>query len=294
MSLSIMNIRNLPTLQFAPVRLRHRLAATALAALALWLAPALAPGEDSPAVQLDLSWQFAVGFGAEDDRHAYQGDLVYLQVRLADRDGQPLANRTLRASSAIGNMIVEEEVHTDREGITEIMVIAEQLGEDVIAVSGEGASASLGFQVDEPPVDDFAAYAEQMAVPEMEGVVSWRELDGVDIEFRDYLMTARFPSELKALDGTEVRIAGYMTPLENSERQRHFVISSQPPHCFFHFMGGPASVAEVLSPDGVRFSYDPMVLSGRLELLESSDLGIVYRLTDARAVDVPVPTPGGR
>ncbi len=271
-----------------------RLPTMLLAALVLWLAPGFAPGEGAPDVKLDLTWQFAVGFGAEDERHAYQGDLVYLQVHLTDRDGQPLADHTLRASSANGNMIIEEEVHTDPEGVTEVMVVAERLGEDVIAVSGAGASASLTFQVDEPPVDDFAAYAEQMAVPEMEGVLSWRDLEGVEVEYRDYLMTARFPSELKALDGTEVRIAGYMTPLENSERQRHFVISSQPPHCFFHFMGGPASVAEVLSPDGVRFSYDPVILSGRLELIESSDLGILYRLADATVVDKAVPTPGGR
>jgi len=251
----------------------------------LWLAPGvMVTAADSPQVNMKVEWQFAVGFGATEPGQAYQGDLVYISVLVTDADGQPLANERLQASSASGNMIVEHEPITGADGKTEVMVIAEKLGEDVIAVSGIGVSQSLSFRVEEPPVDDFEAYAAAMSVPELEGVVSWKDLTSAEIDYKDYALTARFPRKIRELHGKEVRLAGFMTPLENSERQRHFVISSQPPHCFFHFMGGPASVAEIMSPEGIRFSYDPVIISGRLEIFESSEMGILYRLNDAKLV----------
>ncbi len=253
----------------------------ALAAAALLCLP-LAAAADGPQVNLQLDWQFAVGFGATEPGQAYQGDLVYISVQLTDLDGQPLANERLQVSSAAGNMLIEPEPITGADGMTEVMVIAEQLGDDVIAVSGAGVSQSTSFSVAEPPIDDFEAYAASMAVPELEGVVSWGDLTNVQVEYRDYALTASFPEKIRKLHGQQVRMAGFMTPLENSERQRHFVISSQPAHCFFHFMGGPASVAEILAPEGVRFSYDPVILSGTLEIFESSEFGILYRLKDAK------------
>jgi len=258
-------------------------AALLLTGLLLGLSqPAMA--EDTPRVNLQVDWQFAVGFGATDPGKAYQGDLVYISVLMLDADGRPLENERLQASSASGNMIIEAEPITGADGKTEVMVIAERLGDDVIAVSGGGVSKSVSFTVDEPPVNDFEAYAAQMNVPELEGVVSWKDLTDVQVDYKDYALTARFPEKIRSLHGQEVRIAGFMTPLENSERQRHFVISSQPPHCFFHFMGGPASVAEIMAPEGVRFSYDPIILSGTLEIFESSEMGILYRLNDAKMV----------
>ena len=258
-------------------------AALLLAGLLLGL-PQPAMATETPQVNLQVDWQFAVGFGATDPGKAYQGDLVYISVLMLDADGNPLENERLQASSASGNMIIEAEPITGADGKTEVMVIAERLGDDVIAVSGGGVSKSVSFTVDEPPVSDFEAYAAQMNVPELEGVVSWKDLTDVQVDYKDYALTARFPEKVRRLHGQEVRIAGFMTPLENSERQRHFVISSQPPHCFFHFMGGPASVAEIMAPEGVRFSYDPIILSGTLEIFESSEMGILYRLNDAKVV----------
>jgi hypothetical protein len=253
-----------------------------LATMLLLLAGVQPLAAETPDVDLQLEWQFAVGFGATETGQAYQGDLIYLSVRLTDREGRPLENERLQASSASGNMIIEHEPITGADGATEVMVIAEKLGDDVVAVSGAGVTRSVSFRVEEPPVDDFAAYAAAMAVPELEGVVSWQDLTSVEVEYRDYALTARFPEKVRALDGQRIRLAGFMTPLDNSENQRHFVISSQPPHCFFHFLAGPASVAEIMAPEGVRFSYDPIILSGTLEIFESSELGILYRLTDAR------------
>lgn len=266
---------------FTPPRLSIHAPRVAALVAALLLVP-LAALAEGPEVNLELDWQFAVGFGATERGQAYQGDLVYISVQLTDLEGRPLANERLQVSSAAGNMLIEPEPITGPDGMTEVMVIAEQLGDDIIAVSGAGVSQSTRFTVSEPPVDDFAAYAAAMAVPELEGVVSWGDLTDVQVEYSDYALTARFPEKVRRLHGQKVRLAGFMTPLENSERQRHFVISSQPPHCFFHFMGGPASVAEIIAPEGIRFSYDPVILSGTLEIFESSELGILYRLSDAR------------
>ena len=41
---------------------------------------------------------------------------------------------------------------------------------------------------------------------------------------------------------------------------------------------------EVLAQDGIEASWDPIVIEGRFEPLETSETGVVYRLHDARLV----------
>lgn len=92
----------------------------------------------------------------------------------------------------------------------------------------------------------------------------------------------QFTSEIKELDKQEVKLYGFMMPLDQSEKQKRFLLTAWPPHCNFCMPGGPESIIEVIATEPVKFSYDPIVLSGKMHVLEN-DI-VYYRLTDAKYV----------
>ena len=58
-------------------------------------------------------------------------------------------------------------------------------------------------------------------------------------------------------------------------------MTSNPPSCFFHIPGGPAGAVEVLAKTPIDVVWDPIVLQGRFEIVESGSSGALYRLHDA-------------
>ena len=88
-----------------------------------------------------------------------------------------------------------------------------------------------------------------------------------------------FTAEIKALDQKDVKLYGFMMPLDQSAKQKRFLLSPYPPHCTFCLSGGPESLVEVLASKPVDFTYEPIVVSGRMAVLE--DDVVYYRLTNA-------------
>lgn len=70
-------------------------------------------------------------------------------------------------------------------------------------------------------------------------------------------------------------------PLETGERQQHFILTSYPPSCGFCMPGGPEGVVEVRTKQPVKYTTDPIVISGKLAVLKDDPTGMYYRLTDA-------------
>jgi hypothetical protein len=124
---------------------------------------------------------------------------------------------------------------------------------------------------------------------EKAGVISWdllRELDVV-YETKGPGMTdfkTSFTSDLEKLDGTTVRLAGFIYPTEAAETYRHFLLAAYPPNCPFCLPGGATEMVEVFTIEAIRFTYDPLILEGRFELLRDDPSGLLYRLHDARTV----------
>jgi uncharacterized protein len=124
---------------------------------------------------------------------------------------------------------------------------------------------------------------------EPNGAVSWAALASLETSFRTIAplqteMTVDVAPQIRALDGQEVKIAGFIYPLEGGETHRRFLLSAYPPSCPFCLPGGPAELVEVECADPVRFSYDPVTLAGRFSVLKDDPGGLLYRLSEARAV----------
>lgn len=124
-------------------------------------------------------------------------------------------------------------------------------------------------------------------LPELKGVVSWKTLGEVTPVREKDRFVPQFSKSVVALDKKEVRLQGFMMPLDMGERQKRFILSALPPSCSFCIPGGPEQLVEVVAKTPVKYGFEPIVLSGRLVVLRDDPMGMYYRLTDAVPVSQP-------
>ena len=113
-------------------------------------------------------------------------------------------------------------------------------------------------------------------------VVSWETLAQVQLVRDKNIYVPRFADAVLKLDAREVKLQGFMMPLTVGEKQTHFVLTANPSECAFCMSGGPESMVEVKAKTGLKYSLDPVVVKGRLELVKNDPAaGVFYRLHDA-------------
>lgn len=118
--------------------------------------------------------------------------------------------------------------------------------------------------------------------------ITWETL--ADVRFTDkyseevdaYYYYPHFGSSIKALEGKEVYLKGYMLVIE--PKKGIYILSSNPyAACFFCGNGGPESIVELkLKPDHPRFKMDQVVtIKGKLELNQNDFYHCNYILGEA-------------
>ncbi len=121
-------------------------------------------------------------------------------------------------------------------------------------------------------------------LPEQQGVVSWKTLAQVEPVKRDGRMVPEFAKEILGLDKRQIRIQGFILPMDLGDKQRHFLISAVPPHCPFCLPAGPDAVVEVWARKPVSYGFEPVVLEGKLAVLKDDPNGLLYRLSEATLI----------
>ncbi len=92
-----------------------------------------------------------------------------------------------------------------------------------------------------------------------------------------------FTSQVKALEGKRIKVAGWMMPLDAGSKQKRFVLLGYPPGCPFHFHAAPNQFIEVIAETPFPTNETKVfVVSGVLELTGYDESGIFYRLRAAR------------
>ena len=115
------------------------------------------------------------------------------------------------------------------------------------------------------------------------GAIPWELLQQVrTVQRADKKFGPEFTREILQLDKTQVRLYGFMLPLDQTAKQKRFLLASFPPHCSFCLPGGPESMVEVIADKPVEFTYEPITVAGRMSVLQ--DDVVYYRLTNAQAV----------
>ena len=130
----------------------------------------------------------------------------------------------------------------------------------------------------------FAALALASAAPvAAQTAVSWETLAQVRLVRNGPKFEPRFEAAVQRLNGQRVRVQGFMLPIDEQGAQAHFVLSASPvAGCFYCMPGGPESMMEVRLDRAVPFSYDPLTVTGELELMLDDPMGMYYRLKNAR------------
>ena len=118
-------------------------------------------------------------------------------------------------------------------------------------------------------------------LPERTDVVSWKLFAQVELVKQKDRYVPQFAKDVAALDQKQVKVQGFMMPLEVGDKQSHFVLTAMPQTCAFCLPGGPESMVEVKSKTPVKYTFEPVVLTGKLAILKDDPTGVFYRLVDA-------------
>lgn len=94
-----------------------------------------------------------------------------------------------------------------------------------------------------------------------------------------------FSEEIKALDGKEVTVKGFIIPVEGYKGHKEFIFSAFPySMCFFCGGAGPESVMEVQAVEAINYVAESIVLKGKLHLNSEDVNKLMFSLSEARMV----------
>ena len=145
---------------------------------------------------------------------------------------------------------------------------------------------ALDTAVPQKGLPSAADYSSQL-LPEIHGVVSWKTLAQVEPVKQGGKMVPQFSRDIMGLDKKDVRVQGFIIPLDMGDKQKHFLLSAVPPHCPFCMPAGPDTIVEVLAKKPLAYGFEPIVVAGRFAVLKDDPAGVLYRMTDAELVTAP-------
>ncbi len=208
----------------------------------------------------------------------YQEDFANLAVEVLAEKDKYVDGAPLEISIDGGSeLFVPPDPETNQYGVFEFTLVGGEMGLDTVTV--ELGESSIDIIIN---VISFEAFT--MPIPDVvEGGIPWEQLLKAEVSYENYRLLSTFPEEVSQRDGETVKISGFMMPLETETKQKWFLLTSNPPHCFFHIPGGAAGAIEVFSDEGVEVSWEPVIIEGRFEALANSE-SAVYQLHDARLV----------
>jgi len=124
--------------------------------------------------------------------------------------------------------------------------------------------------------------SEPIATPK--GFLSWDMLAKAQLKTSGDIVRPVFTDDIKKLDQQTETARGYMFPLDAFGKQTHFILSPYPSSCPFCLPAGPNELIEVKPDEPMAFTYDPVTVKGKFELLQSDEdikQGVFYRLENA-------------
>jgi hypothetical protein len=123
-----------------------------------------------------------------------------------------------------------------------------------------------------------------------DGVVGWDTLGNLDVRTEviaplQAIFHTDYSKEIKALDGEQVKLMGFIYPLEGGLEHERFLLTAWPPSCPFCLPAGPSQMVEVFCAEPIEFTEGAIMMAGRFEVLEDDPTGMYYRMHDAEEVE---------
>ncbi len=232
--------------------------------------------------QLRLEIPNLLGWGKMPEIKITIGDTIELLVTLENQKGESIPNEHLLIVSDKGNFLSENLLITDHNGQAISFLVATLPGKDQITVNTkEDLSATLPITIIDPETQENEK-ASSVVLEELPGVISWKVLAKVTLKNE----VPFFDKEIEALNGQKVKVQGFMMPLEQTEKHKHFLLSVNPPSCSFCYPAEAEGLIEIYTTKSIEFSYDPILISGTLQVLKNDEMGLYYRMQDALKVTI--------
>lgn len=96
---------------------------------------------------------------------------------------------------------------------------------------------------------------------------------------------ALFGGAVKRLEGKEIRLKGYIIPLEELQGQKYFIFSRYPFNlCYFCGAAGPETIIEVRSLQEINFTENLIELEGRFQTNANDPDHMMYLLLEAKQI----------
>jgi len=146
-----------------------------------------------------------------------------------------------------------------------------------------------GFTMQKSPAPASSQPAEerkaQDALPQSHDPV-WKTLfkTKIHVDEKRGLYSATFPPEVKALDGTQVTISGFMLPVESTMKFKHFILAKRTPTCPFCPPGEPNEIVDVWLDKNIEYSERMLTVTGTFSFMNNQQFGMFFKLNHA-AVD---------
>lgn len=154
----------------------------------------------------------------------------------------------------------------------------------VLAFAAPQMPPAQGAPAHIPPSGAPAGVTIVQPLPDIKGVVSWNTLAKVkQIKSKDRILP-EFSKEIAALNDQEVKLQGFMMPLEPGEKQKHFLLSLNSQSCAYCMPAGPEGVVEIKSKTAIKYTFEPIIVSGKMSVLKNDPMGLYYRLSEATLV----------
>ena len=116
---------------------------------------------------------------------------------------------------------------------------------------------------------------------ERKDLLSWKLLAEVELVRLKDRYAPKFSRTVLALNQKQVKLQGFMIPLEVGDKQTHFLLAAMPQTCMFCLPGGPESTVEVKTRKPVKYTFEPVVVTGKLSVLTEDLTSVYYRINDA-------------
>ena len=116
---------------------------------------------------------------------------------------------------------------------------------------------------------------------ERKDILSWKLLAQVELVRKKDRYVPQFSDSVAALDKKDVKVQGFMLPLQMGDKQTHFVLTAMPQTCSFCMPGGPESMVEVKTKKPLKYTFEPVTVSGKIAVLRDDPTGVFYRIVDA-------------
>ncbi len=123
-------------------------------------------------------------------------------------------------------------------------------------------------------------------LPQMMRGSLWETLATVSYDPYAPIFVPIFSDTLKKMNGQYVELVGFMIPLSAQRKQTRFVLT---PYsiggCSFCVGGGgPESLVDIHPSKPIDFTYNPIAITGRLELLQKDPSELFFRISKAEVM----------